>query len=263
MKNGKPSASDNPKRARRIVEKAAPSPSTGISWSHPRTRTLAEGIVDQILKAFLAGDLKPDEFVGTEASLAEQFGVSRMAVRDAIRALVAYGVIETRKGAGGGLRVARGDPDRFIDALAVQMRLLDIAPAQAFDVQFAIETLTAERAATQASKSELARLESILNEAEAELDNNALWLNRIFEFHIALAEASHSPALGLLLQAFIKILTPHYEQRTTVARARGATKNYRKLLNALERNDVTEARKIMQDQLGQVRSGLLHHPPTG
>lgn len=256
MKKDRPNRSGSIGAARGTPEKPPLQASKAVTWSHPRSQTLAEGIVDQILKAFLAGDLKPNEFVGTEASLAEQFGVSRMAVRDAIRALVAYGVIETRKGAGGGLRVARGNPDRFIDALAVQMRLLDIAPAQAFDVQFAIETLTAERAATQASKAELARLESILCEAEACLDDNAAWLDRIFEFHVALADSSHSPALGLLLQAFIKILTPHYEQRTTAARARGATDNYRKLMTALGQHDVAEARAIMQDQLGQVRSGL-------
>ena len=86
-----------------------PLPGNAASAPRPKTR-YSEDVAAQILKAFYADGLKPGEWLGTEAELAERFNVSRVTIRDAVSALAARGLIDVRVGARGGLRIASGDP---------------------------------------------------------------------------------------------------------------------------------------------------------
>src|SRR3954453_8271284 len=62
----------------------------------------SSSIADQIRAAILSGRLEQGERLPPERELAEQFGVSRVTVRDALRGLEAMGLIEVRVGARGG-----------------------------------------------------------------------------------------------------------------------------------------------------------------
>src|SRR5438067_5676942 len=62
----------------------------------------SSAIADQIRAAIIGGQLKEGERLPPERSLAEQFAVSRVTVRDALRALEAMGLITVRVGARGG-----------------------------------------------------------------------------------------------------------------------------------------------------------------
>src|SRR5215471_5228011 len=92
----------------------------------PRQGRASEDVAAHILQSFYTDGLKPGEWLGTEASLAERFGVSRVTIRDAVGALSARGLLDVRVGAGGGLRIARHDPGRLIDAFSIQLRLMGL-----------------------------------------------------------------------------------------------------------------------------------------
>src|SRR5919197_4975332 len=62
----------------------------------------SSAIADQIREAIVTAKLPQGERLAPERELAEQFGVSRVTVRDALRALEAMGLIEVRVGARGG-----------------------------------------------------------------------------------------------------------------------------------------------------------------
>ena len=61
---------------------------------------LYEKIVEQIEKRIITGDLKVGEKLSPERELAEQFGVSRTAVREAVKALQEKGLLEVLPGRG-------------------------------------------------------------------------------------------------------------------------------------------------------------------
>src|SRR6266542_3179450 len=62
----------------------------------------SSSIADQIRQAIVTGRLTQGSRLPPERELAEQFGVSRVTVRDALRALEAMGLIDVRVGARGG-----------------------------------------------------------------------------------------------------------------------------------------------------------------
>src|ERR671932_2223723 len=111
----------------------------------------SEDVAAQILDAFYTEGLKPGEWLGTEAELAERFNVSRVTIRDAVSALAARGLLDVRVGARGGLRIATSDPDRLIDAFSIQLRLMGLRRDELFEAMLAIEPTAAALAAERAS----------------------------------------------------------------------------------------------------------------
>src|SRR2546427_8671551 len=65
-----------------------------------RTSRLYEQIVEQIEQSIVKGALKPGDQLPAERELAEQFGVSRTAVREAVKALREKGLVEAFSGRG-------------------------------------------------------------------------------------------------------------------------------------------------------------------
>src|SRR5262245_41381369 len=130
-----------------------------------RSASLSSQIVADMRDALFAKKLKPGDFIGTENDIAGRYGVSRIVARDALRTLEALGIAEIKMGKGGGARVARGNPRLFAEALAVQLDLIGVGPAEIMDAQRAIECLAAELAAEHATEEDFAKLRGLVAEA--------------------------------------------------------------------------------------------------
>src|SRR5688500_20309274 len=85
----------------------------------PKERLYQE-IVDQIQQQILSGALKPGDQIPAERDLAERFGVSRTAVREAIKSLTEKGLIEVFVGRG--TLVTHLSPDRVVESMTPLLR---------------------------------------------------------------------------------------------------------------------------------------------
>src|SRR5678810_1285753 len=85
----------------------------------PKERLYQE-IVDQIQQQILSGALKPGDQIPAERDLAERFGVSRTAVREAIKSLTEKGLIEVFVGRG--TFVTNLSPDRVVESMTLLLR---------------------------------------------------------------------------------------------------------------------------------------------
>lgn len=89
---------------------------------------LAEVLAARLYQDLLAGDWKIGDVIGSEADLLATYGVSRAALREAIRILEHHSVARMRRGPGGGLVMTRPDPHASIEAMALYLeyRGLDV-----------------------------------------------------------------------------------------------------------------------------------------
>ena len=97
------------------------------AWRVLQPSTLSWQMVDRTRSALMAGEIECGDFLGTESSLAGQFGVSRTVVREALRVLGAFGIVEVRAGRNGGVWVASGNTALLVNALAIQLKLIGIS----------------------------------------------------------------------------------------------------------------------------------------
>jgi GntR family transcriptional repressor for pyruvate dehydrogenase complex len=254
--------------SRRIARKNAPKVSTPTwcDWREVKPTSLSSRIVAQVRTALFRGELKPGDFLGSEGDLARRFGVSRVPVRDAFKALQALGIIEVKVGANGGARVAAGDPSRFADALAVQFKLIGISIEEMFDAQIAIEVMATELAARRATADDLKLLGDLLADMQQMVrhpltDAGAMRFTEVaLHFHASLVAASHNRALANQFKALRLLLEPVYARRTSNAVASRVVASHKAVLDAITTRDAARACSLMRKRLEFVRARHLLAP---
>lgn len=140
-----------------------------------RTRsTLSEHVYQALMEAILQGKLGPGEHL-VEQSLADQFGVSRMAVREAIRKLAHDGLVEVIPNRG---------------TFTIEFTNRDIE--EIFDLRAILEEKAIRRVTERGRRSDLALLEDVLDEMREveKLDDRVAAATVDTRFHQRLVELS-------------------------------------------------------------------------
>ena len=211
-------------------------------------------IATQIRSALFAGQIVPGDFLGTEGSLAREFGVSRMVSRDALRGLEATGIVEISQGAKGGARVAPGNLDRCADALAIQLKLAGVTDVEALDARIALESVSAELAARRATTDDRRELRRLLDESAALVGDRDAFAASAVRFHLAIAEASGNRAIVAQLRALHHVLEPVHARHATAETAARVVAAHRELLAGIDAGDANAARVAMCGHLEAIRT---------
>ena len=219
-----------------------------------RSASLSSQIIGDVRDALFAKKLKPGDGIGTENEIAARYGVSRIVARDALRTLQALGIAEIKMGKGGGARVARGNPRLFAEALAVQLDLTGVTPAEIMDAQRAIECLAAELAAANSTTDDHARLRALIADAERRIDDVAAYTHSSREFHLAVAEASHNRVLVVQLISLQHVSWPRRNPTMNPKVARRILDVHKELLALIEIRDAAAARHLMDDHVKMIRA---------
>jgi GntR family transcriptional regulator, transcriptional repressor for pyruvate dehydrogenase complex len=219
-----------------------------------RSASLSSQIVADVRDALFAKKLKPGDSIGTENEIAARYGVSRIVARDALRTLEALGIAEIKMGKGGGARVARGNPRLFAEALAVQLDLTGVGPAEIMDAQRAIECLAAELAAENATEADISRLRALIAEADAAFGDVARFTELGAAFHLAVAEAAHNRVLVVQLVSLQHVSWPRRNPTLTPKVMRRIQDVHKELLGLIEIRDAAGARRLMDDHVKMIRA---------
>lgn len=221
-------------------------------WMQVRPAKASSEIVAQIRERLFHGRLVPGEFIGTERALAAEFGVSRLTMRDALRILEANGIIEVKVGKAGGVRVAEPGPDRFADALAIQLMLDGVSPAEIFEAQIAIEAQAVALAAERAQRDDIDRLAGQLERVRAAVQDDAGFVAESMEFHMLAVRASHNRALIAQFQALRHLSWRTIAQLHAPGRTRTVIERHETLLRAIAGGDADAAANTVAAHLRNV-----------
>ncbi len=173
-----------------------------------KRRRLSDEVTAQIRARIAAGEIGPGDKLPAERQMAERFGVSRGAVREALRSLELAGVIEMRHGVQGGAFVTHGVPGVMSDNLKDLFHLKGVTLDELTEARVWIETLVSRLACERATEDDLANLEANVDEAEA-LFRAGRYDDKIdvqVEFHNILARATHNPVMEMLMAALMEVM---------------------------------------------------------
>jgi GntR family transcriptional repressor for pyruvate dehydrogenase complex len=228
-----------------------------------RSASLSSQIVCDVRDALFAKMFAPGDFLGTENDIAQRYGVSRIVSRDALRTLEALGIAEIKMGKGGGARVARGNPNLFAEALAVQLDLIGVTANEIMDAQRAIECLAAELAAEHATEEDFKKLRELLADAENSVSDAERFTQLGAAFHLAVAEASHNRVLMVQLVSLQHVSWPRRNPTLTPKVAHHIVDVHRELLALIEMRDGAGARKLMDDHVKMIRARRVTEDTKG
>jgi GntR family transcriptional repressor for pyruvate dehydrogenase complex len=170
-----------------------------------RQSRISEEVLDRMKDAILIGDFKIGERLPSERDLADQFQVSRLAVREALRALENSGFLITRKGAAGGAYVTDLTFEQLGNALLDLFLAQKISVPEHHQVRILIEPEVARLAAINIDRQSGERLQKAL-EAEAPLGiplREAV--HRGTKVHLILAEMCGNRFLEAIASSLLKL----------------------------------------------------------
>ena len=216
---------------------------TDLASSLPigQTRVTAHEFVhDTLRRAILSGAL-PGGTRLVQADLANQLSVSTTPVREALRDLVAEGLVV--------FRAHTGAVVRELDCEEL---------AELYEIRQALELLALRRAITRITPAELATADALARAMEQEGDP-AAWaaLNR--SFHGVLEEAAHASFIKSVLKG-IQDIAAIYVAQTLIAepsRITSGNKEHRALLSAVQRKDTGTAESILVAHLDSTLQAIL------
>jgi GntR family transcriptional regulator, transcriptional repressor for pyruvate dehydrogenase complex len=218
-----------------------------------QSERLYEQIVSQIEQRIEAGDLIVGDQLPSERELAEQFAVSRTAVREAVKALRQKGLLEIRPGRG--TFITNETSDTVRNSLGMLMKIgITKGSGDLVEVREILEPEIAALAATRMTDEYISAMQEAVNIMDTALDNVDVFVEADLDFHLALAEGTQNLIIPILMDSIIDLLR---EQRKRTGLTKGGLQrgqvHHKKILDAVTRRDPQAARQAMQDHLKQVR----------
>lgn len=218
-----------------------------------RTSRLYEQIVQQIEESVLNGSLKPGDQLPAERELAQRLGVSRTAVREAVKALREKGLVEAYSGRGtfitdGTTHAARQSFDLMVK-IGQQEGSSHLA-----ELRLILEPGIAAIAAVRGEQEHLAAMREAVAVMDGSQKDPEAYIEADLDFHLALAEAAANPLILSLIDSIVGLLR---EQRIKIFNVQGGPErgqlHHKRILEAMERRDPEMARAAMAAHLEQVR----------
>ncbi|WP_127530092.1 FadR/GntR family transcriptional regulator [Paenibacillus kobensis] len=159
-----------------------------------------EEIKDQLVQFITSGKLKIGDKLPSTKEMAEQFGVGRSTMREALSALKAIGMIEIRQG--GGCRVVSDQPLSEA-APADTIRLQSSTLLELLEARQSLETSNAAMAARKRSEEDVAKLRDIVSRMEMAAGDDEEGERLDLAFHQALVQATRNSIMVLLFETIM------------------------------------------------------------
>jgi GntR family transcriptional regulator, transcriptional repressor for pyruvate dehydrogenase complex len=224
-----------------------------ITYRAVKTSRLYEQIVQQVEESILKGQLKPGDQLPAERDLAQRFGVSRTAVREAVKALREKGLVEAYTGRGTFVTNGTSQSIRQSLNLITKINQAD-GSLHLAELRRILEPEIAALAAPRIDEQLLSTMREAVAAMDEGLHNREKYIEADLDFHLALAEAADNPLILALIDSIVELLR---EQRSSIFDVKGGPErgqfHHKRILKAVERRDPEAAKKAMGDHLNQVQ----------
>lgn len=177
---------------------------------------LSDVILEKLEAMLVEGSLQAGQKLPPERELAEQFGVSRPSLREAIQKLEAKGLVIRKQG--GGTFVSDNILDGLSDPLFDLMSKSNETQFDLLEFRLGVEGMSAYYAAMRGTKADFIEIEKKFELIGiAQLENNIrAEAEATFGFYIAICAASHNAVILHLARSMSSLLIDNIEQNLTV-----------------------------------------------
>lgn len=228
----------------------ASDPTSRVSFNSIQQPNVVEQIIETFKQSLIHGKLRPGDRLPSETELAQQLGVGRGAVREAMKVLQALGVVNIRQG--DGTYIVDQPSPTLLSPLVFAVMLEAGANDELFELRYLIQVGYVELAAQKATPEDLQKIESAKAALENSLTAGAQDVNTLtqldLEFHFAVLEATHNP-LVIKIGRTVEALFFTTIGSALVANVNLAIEGHRRIVEALRLNDPAAIRRAVGDSL--------------
>lgn len=233
-----------------------------------RTDRVSEIIARRIKKQISDGRLLAGHKLPAERDMARQYKTSRVSVREAYRSLEELGLLRIRRGAEGGAFIAQFDHEPVRRSLSLVLGLGKTSHNEVTEARMLLEPSIARLAAARAQTEDLAKLELVLIQEEAEVRRPATDSGTTAgRFHRAIADCARNVPLVVLMNALADLTAESVSALDAKIRTRHRRKNceyHRQIFEAIRARDGDKAYLLMVRHVGDIQervSRTMKSPP--
>lgn len=181
-------------------------------------KSVVEQIVDNITNAIINGELKPGDKIPTENELCMSMGVGRNSVREAIKILVAYGVLTIKRAEG--TFVQQDYDSKMLYPVIYGIILQKDSANQIVELRKIIDVGMLQLAIDKLDLESLHKAEQAMNELEKKITAENIAAKDIFEADIAF----HTALVEITQNALLKGICFYVDQITKKSRMKATEK---------------------------------------
>lgn len=210
----------------------------------PISQIIANQISDMI---FLESKYKPTEKLPNEKILAEQLGVSRTTIREAVKMLVANGILTIERGRG---TFVTSNPNSHNDPFGISyLEDKKKLVLNWFEMRLILEPANVRFVAERATDEEIREIIKYEREAAALILSGHPYTQADQKFHSAIAKATHNNVIGLMMPAIEdsvrEALKTAMYLGTDKRSAENALQNHKNIADFIEKRDADGAALAM------------------
>ncbi|MBS4198216.1 FadR family transcriptional regulator [Bacillus sp. FJAT-49732] len=234
-----------------------------MKYKEIKPTKLYEKVAEAIHEMIRSGQLKPGDKLDSVEQLAENFQVGRSAIREALSALRAMGLVEMKQGEGTYIKEFSSDQIAFPLSTAILMNQNDVE--NLLEVRKIIEAGTVASASQKRTSENLKAMETALEEMKTANGNEELGERADLDFHLAIAEASQNHLLASLLNHVSGLMQETMKETRRLWLYSGQItteklyEEHKHIYEAIFQGDEKVARKAMVQHLENVEGVLSEY----
>ena len=201
-----------------------------------RQPKVANFVAQRLMQEIAEQGLVVGDHLGAEHEIIERLGVARASVREGLRLLESFGVVELRRGAGGGVTISRPDPAALVTPHALMLQFEGGSLGDVIEAFTAIEPTVAALAAQRRSDQQLERLSVCVDTLRASIDDDLAFRRANHAFHNVMSEASGNALLGILMPS-LSWMSTAIGWEIPASRRRRVAVEKASILEAIQRRD--------------------------
>jgi len=227
--------------------------------------SLPRRVAEELLADVERGTIRPGEKLAPELTIAQQFGVSRGVVREALNSLQALGIIEVVNGVGAVVRSLSAAP--LEEYFSFATRLKEVSIIELLEVRRGLEIESAQLAAVRSDTADIDEIRRLVNAMGETLADPAAFRDFDSAFHVAVARASKNPLLFHLVEAMRAPLRRSISQGLDLWMKIDAVDNvwqsHARILEAIECRDPDAAAEAMERHFVQTIEIIIQLDEVG
>jgi DNA-binding FadR family transcriptional regulator len=217
-------------------------------------QTLTQAVAEHLRTLIHHGEVGPGDRLPTERELAEQLGVARISVREAIKILQLHGYVQVRRGALGGTYVT--ELTEPLEKWRMRMRTQAGEFDDVIDFRIALETDAARLAATRRDRSDLAALRAAIAKLDQVDSGHAAFRLADSQFHRGVARAARNVRLETAIEsARGELFSPH-DLLPYVNPVDESRRDHQQICDAVRDRDPDRAAGAMREHIERTRYQL-------
>jgi len=226
-----------------------------------KVQNLQQLIQEQLKLYIIENNIKNGDPFPTEHELAERLGISRTAIREALKRLEGLGIIEVRLGVGRFVR--EFNFEAILESLPYNLEMDIKNFREVLEVRFCLESQFIAKDINKFTKENIAELKEILKKLEFQVLNNSEE-KELVETHSQFHCAFYKNSDNSLLINLIKIFSTIQRNLTLIHRYKTKDRNlfirqHKLLLEAIEKRDSRLAQKRLEEHFTEARAWVENH----